>query len=207
MGQYVEAITWADRSISLARDLELPAEPWALIQRGGARCWSGDMSGLEDIHRGVDLALDQGSGNIAAMRNSRRLLARRSGAVVTAEYSDVMGRSEALYLMGRWEELLDVSAAYLADERRDAAQIRLGCQTLVCSVATWRGELTRATELSHVLHRAAMEFDAPWPVVELGVVAHLALAAGDVDRSAERAPRTRGVSPHARGLDERCLPA
>jgi tetratricopeptide (TPR) repeat protein len=218
MGQYVEAIAWADRSISLARDLELPSEPWALIQRGGARCWSGDMNGLEDIHRGVDLALDQGTGILAAMgRNQvaevlrlstgpaaamRELqaagaLARRVGAVVTAEYSDVMGMSEALYLLGRWEEMLDVSAPYLADDRKDALQIRLGCQTLVCSVATWRGDFARSTELSHVLHRAAKEFDAPWPVVELAVVAHLALAVGDVDRSAD-VLRELEAYPHMR---------
>ncbi len=103
--------------------------------------------------------------------------------MVTAEFSEVMGRSEALYMLGRWEEMLDVSAAYLGDDRQDAAQIRIGCQTLVCSVATWRGDLARATGLSHVLHHAATEFDAPWPVVELGVVAELALASGDIDRS------------------------
>ena len=75
--------------------------------------------------------------------------------------------------------------AYLADDREDIdIQVRLACQTIVCDISTWRGDLARAHELSHILHRAAKELDGPWPVVELGVVANVAMASGDVERSA-----------------------
>ena len=57
------------------------------------------------------------------------------------------------------------------------------CEVLVCDVSTWRGDLVRASELSLAVQRAATEFDAPWPVVELAVVAKLALVTGDVDRA------------------------
>ncbi|MGZ8601432.1 MAG: adenylate/guanylate cyclase domain-containing protein [Actinomycetota bacterium] len=204
-GQYLEAIGWADMSLSLAQELGLPDDPWARVQRGGARCWSGDMGGLEDIHRGIELAIDQGSVNVAAMGRNQlasvllgssgpaealteielgAALARRSGMQMMTEFLGVGGRSEALFHLGRWDEMLEATTGYLAEAREDIdAQLRLLCEVLVCDVSTWRGDLVRASELSLAVQQAATEFDAPWPVVELAVVAKLALVTGDVDRA------------------------
>jgi tetratricopeptide (TPR) repeat protein len=219
MGQYIEAIGWADRAVSLAKDLDLPTEPFAWIQRGGARCWTGDMGGLEEVHAGIALALEEGSVNVAAMGRNQLAevlkmstgpaealveldggvaLARMSGMLMLAELLGLASRSEILYQLGRWDEMLDGTSAYLSDDRDDVnTQVRLVCQTLHCDVLTWRGDIARASELSRVLHEDATEFDGPWPVVELGVVAHLALAAGDVDRSAD-VLRELEAYPHMR---------
>jgi class 3 adenylate cyclase/tetratricopeptide (TPR) repeat protein len=218
-GRYVEAIEWAERSLSLAKELDLPIEPFAPIQRGGARCWTGDLGGIEDIHLGIDLAVEQGSINVAVMgRNqlaevlkgstgpeealaeleSGAALARRGGMLMMEELIGSGSRSEILYQLGRWDEMVETTSAYLAEERGDSnTQVRLICQTLLCEVSTWRGDLVRASELGPILHEAATEFDGPWPVVELCVVAHLALVAGDVDRSA-RALRALEAYPRMR---------
>ncbi|HET6713428.1 MAG TPA: adenylate/guanylate cyclase domain-containing protein [Actinomycetota bacterium] len=206
-GQYAEAIDWADRSLALAQELGLPNHPWARIQRGGARCWSGDMGGIDDIHQGIELAIDQGSVNVAAMGRNQlatvlqgssgpaealseielgAALARRSGMQMMTEFLEVGARSEALFHLGRWAEMLEATTVYLAEDRQDiAAQVRLVCQVLACEVSTWHGDLARASELSLAIQQATKEFDAPWPVVELAVVAEVALATGDVDRAAE----------------------
>ena len=217
-GRYVEAIGWADRSLSLARELDLPIDPFALINRGGARCWTGDVGGVEDIHGGIDLAFEQGSIHVAALGRNQlaevlkgskgpeealaelengAILARRSGMLMMEE---VIGssRCEILYQLGRWDEVQDATSAYLDEDRDDSnRQVRLICQTLFCEVSIWRSDLARVSELGPILSEAARAFDSPWPVVELCVAAHLALVVGDVDRAAETL-RAIEAYPHMR---------
>ncbi len=197
---------WADKSLSLAEELGLPSPPWARIRRGEARCWNGDMQGLEDIHRGIDLALEQGSVLLAALgRNELSMvlakfagpaeaiqelelgvaLARRSGMLALAESIEVGSGSEILYDLGRWDEMLAATTTYLTEDREDIeARLRLGCQVMVCDVSTWRLDLARASELSHAVHQAVREFNDTEYVVGLGVVANLDLATGDADHAA-----------------------
>jgi tetratricopeptide (TPR) repeat protein len=200
------SLGWADKSLSLAEELGLPDPPWARIRRGGARCRSGDMGGLEDIHRGIDLALDQGwvigatlgrnelslvlaelAGPAAALQELElgAALARRSGMLALAESIALGSGSEVLYHLGRWDEMLGATTAYLTEDREDIdAQLRLGCQMMVCAVSTWRRDLARASELSIAVHQAVSEFNESEYVVWLGVVANLALANGDADHAA-----------------------
>jgi class 3 adenylate cyclase/tetratricopeptide (TPR) repeat protein len=225
-GLNLEAIGWADKSLSLSAELGRADDPWARISRGRARWWSGDTDGMDDIRRGIDLALEQGSSLLAAYghadlagalwestgpaRALRELdagaaLARRSGVIEAAESIELGSRPWVLFTLGRWDELMDVTTAHLAEKHEDEdLQIRLRCQEVVCEVSTWRGDLARASELSHTVHRAVRAFDeAEFVVSGLSVVANLALAAGDVDRAVsvlhelEAYPNIREASDYA----------
>ncbi len=81
-GLYLEAVGWADKSLSLANELGLPESGFARFQRGAARCWSGDTGGLEDIDRGIDLSLEQGRLFEAALGHNQ-LAAVLSGSAGT----------------------------------------------------------------------------------------------------------------------------
>ena len=206
-GLNLEAIGWADKALSLSATLGLADDPWARICRGRARWWSGDSDGMDDIRRGIDLALEQGSilfaayghndlgealrvstGPASALRELDEgvTLARRSGLIEAAESIEFGSRPSVLYSLGRWEELIDVTTAYLVEQHEDAnPQVRLACQETVCGVLTWRGDLARASELSHVVHHAVRAFDdASFTAGGLSVVANLALAVGAVERAA-----------------------
>ena len=207
-GLSLEAIGSADKSLSLAGELELPDDPFARIARGRARWWSGDGSGLEDIRRGIDLALEQGSVLLAVYGyedlstvlsvsagpshalpevDAGAALARRSGVFDAAESIDIAVRSDVLYALGRWDEVMDAATTYLAGDREDRnAGIQLICQVMVCDVSTWRGHLARASELSHDVHLGVRAFGGAQGqnvTAWLSVVANAALAAGDVDRA------------------------
>ena len=191
------------------------------------------MDGLEDIRRGIDLALEQGSVLMAAQGfedlsaalsvsagpshalpevDAGAALARRSGVLDAAESIDIAVRSDVLYALGRWDEVMDAATAYLAGDREDRqAGIRLMCQLMVCDISTWRGDLARASELSHDVHLGVRAFGGvqaqqviPW----LSVVANLALAAGDVDRAVsvlheiEAYPNIREALSYAEALPQ-----
>ena len=197
---------WADKSLSLADDLGLPEPPLARVIRGLARCYSGEKGGVDELHRGIELALDQGEVLIAALGHARlslalselagpiealhelelgAALARRSGILTLAENIELGGASNVLYCLGRWDETLEATTDYLTADRDDInAELRFVCQVMACIVFTWRNDLVRASELSHAVQQAVSEVDQAHWVVALGVVANLALANGDADRAA-----------------------
>ena len=65
LGHYVrnsdeEAIRWAERSIELAAELGLPESVSALGTLGGARSAAGDLRGLTDMRRAIELGHERG---------------------------------------------------------------------------------------------------------------------------------------------------
>jgi tetratricopeptide (TPR) repeat protein len=66
-GRYREAIAAAERASTLAAELGLPEPAFALHFRGLARCNLGEVEGLEDVRRALDLALEQGLGRETAV--------------------------------------------------------------------------------------------------------------------------------------------
>ena len=66
-GSYPEAIAAAERALALASELGLPEPARAIGFRGTARAALGEREGLEDMHRALALALEQGQGRSAAV--------------------------------------------------------------------------------------------------------------------------------------------
>ena len=66
-GNYPQAVAEAERALALAAELGLPEPGFALHWRGLARCALGEANGLEDVRRGLQLALEQGLGRETAV--------------------------------------------------------------------------------------------------------------------------------------------
>jgi class 3 adenylate cyclase/tetratricopeptide (TPR) repeat protein len=66
-GALEEAAALAERSLALARELGLEEPARALGFRGGARCIRGDVGGLSDIRRALELSIERGRGRDAAV--------------------------------------------------------------------------------------------------------------------------------------------
>ena len=56
------ALAAAERSLDLAEQLGLPANPLTLCQRGCSRCDLGDSGGLDDLKRALEMARAMGAG-------------------------------------------------------------------------------------------------------------------------------------------------
>jgi class 3 adenylate cyclase/tetratricopeptide (TPR) repeat protein len=67
MGKYEAAIETADRALALAEQLALPIPGAALGARGFARCDLGDLGGLADTERALELQVAAGQGRGAAV--------------------------------------------------------------------------------------------------------------------------------------------
>ena len=72
---YPQAITAAERALALAAELRLPEPARALGYRGAARSSLGDIQGLEDERRALELAFEQGQGRAAAVLHNNLALA------------------------------------------------------------------------------------------------------------------------------------
>src|SRR5439155_12303669 len=66
-GRTQEGLAWADRALTLASDLGLPASARALGVRGVARLNAGEAGGLVDLRNALTLARDQGLGRETAL--------------------------------------------------------------------------------------------------------------------------------------------
>ncbi len=64
---YANAISAAERSLSIASELMLPEPAGALGVRGSARAALGDERGIEDMRSALTLAVEQGSGRVAGV--------------------------------------------------------------------------------------------------------------------------------------------
>ncbi|PWU23428.1 MAG: hypothetical protein C5B48_08610 [Candidatus Rokuibacteriota bacterium] len=78
-GVYAESIAAAERALVLASELGLVEPARALGFRGYSRSCLGDLRGIEDMHRALELALAQGEGRNAAVLHNNL-------TVVTFEY-------------------------------------------------------------------------------------------------------------------------
>jgi class 3 adenylate cyclase/tetratricopeptide (TPR) repeat protein len=62
-----EALLWADKALQLARELRLEEPHRALDFRGSARVYLGNIEGLDEQRRALELAIDRGRGRDAAI--------------------------------------------------------------------------------------------------------------------------------------------
>ena len=215
-----DVFLWADKALALCDRLALPANTMALRVRGGVRSFTGDLGGLEEMHRGIDLAMESGLmreavvgynelANVLAAAEgpdtafqaleTGLALARRRGLHEMEVFMEASGKMELLYDLGRWDELLSGSRAVL-DPGRDYVdqQSRLFCRTVTVDAAVWRGDLALARETARGLDREVLlTGEAQLIVSALDVVAHLALASGDREE-AGRLLRELGSFPNVR---------
>jgi tetratricopeptide (TPR) repeat protein len=67
LGDLTGSVAAAERALALAAELDLPEPAFALHWRGVARCGLGDVGGVEDTRRALQLALEQGQGRETAV--------------------------------------------------------------------------------------------------------------------------------------------
>jgi class 3 adenylate cyclase/tetratricopeptide (TPR) repeat protein len=214
LGRSREAIGWAERALSLADDLRLVEPVEALGALGAARTQLGDAGGLDDISRALELARQQGLGNLTAvwhnnlgeelwpiegpMRALEVLRAgidfgERHGFAGIAAFS--AGASlELLYELGNWGE-----AAAIADrlERRTEAipTILVHALRTQAALAAHRGDLVDAADRVELLLGTARENAEIYPLAgAFSVAAHIRLGVGEPESAAALLAEVEQVS-------------
>jgi class 3 adenylate cyclase/tetratricopeptide (TPR) repeat protein len=124
------AVTAANAALALAASLGLPKPYRALGQRGLARQNTGDPAGEADLREAVDLAIAAGDSRYALSTLSNRAegMARVEDALAAYDegiaFAERYGLSDAairgqrfewLELAGRWDEILEIAPAMLAE--------------------------------------------------------------------------------------------
>jgi tetratricopeptide (TPR) repeat protein len=100
-GRYAAALETADRALALADQLALAVPGEALGTRGFARCYVGDLGGLADTERALELLVAAGQGRGAAtvqhnLACTRWLLEGPAAAVATLEKALVFSTGRGL---------------------------------------------------------------------------------------------------------------
>ena len=203
-----DVFLFAGKSLSLADELNLPASPTALRTRGGVRSFTGDLGGVDELQRSIDLATQAGlmreaaigrneltnvlavaRGTEDALRelNEGIALARRCGLREMELFMEASAQLELFFDLGRWDDVLAVSKKLLAPEGDQLdPQSRLFCRVVAADVAIWRGDRTLAEELTTGLDREALATgEAQLVVSALDVVAHKHRTWGDDEQAAE----------------------
>jgi class 3 adenylate cyclase/tetratricopeptide (TPR) repeat protein len=226
-----EAVELSNRSLELAHGLDVH-EPVAraLGFRGVARCYLGDLSGLDDLREGLDLALKVGLGREAArMRGlqaevlwvtkgpARALDVSRSGIELAKRRgsADLAMAFEAetldpLFDLGDWDGLLQVAGEVLRWAGPDGERyFTLLAQSQRARVLAYRGDITPAAALTDNFLQRAREIGDPQVLVTaLAVTALVKQALHDTPAAIalieelERVTRDRPSSYRARYVCE-----
>ena len=129
---YPAAVAEADRALELAQDLGLPEPARALGFRGGARSFRGDVAGLDDLQRALELSLEQGDSRGAAVALANRLIAvahwEGPAATVapyreTREFCERRGIAEVLATLESEEVAFLAESGQVAEAFRAAAAL------------------------------------------------------------------------------------
>jgi class 3 adenylate cyclase/tetratricopeptide (TPR) repeat protein len=166
-------LEWAEKAVSLGEDLRLPRELSRAYQwRGLMRCELGDLAGIEDLERGLAMALEvRHVGVIPAYVNLADQVWRQRGPAAALEIqteaielatrrggTPTWPQAEScwmLYDLGRWDELLQVAEGIRSfEETHGAAQPGAMAQGYAAFVLIRRGALeqgavTAANVLAH----------------------------------------------------------
>ena len=194
-GHFEEAIKWSERSLELATKLSADQlRPRALSYRGMARCYHGDLGGLEDLREA--LATTERLG--LSRENARVLLilaevvwasegpaASLEATDRGAELAERRGLSDMLigcqttslgplFDLGRWDELL-VIADDVIQQGKDAGGGYAAIQALPwkAQVMLWRGQKAQAVSVASDLISLAREIRDPQVLVPASVASAL----------------------------------
>jgi class 3 adenylate cyclase len=152
------AVRSAGEALALAGQLRLPVPGKALGFRGNARCAMGDLRGLDDMERALELLMAEGSGRDAGLLQCNLVLERvqLDGPAATLAlledayvFAEARGLTETtwfaaaasingLVMVGRFNEALDQAARLLPSLRASGERLQ------VCHVL--KAEATALTE-------------------------------------------------------------
>jgi class 3 adenylate cyclase len=169
-------LDWAEKAVSLGEELRLPRELSRAYQwRGLMRCELGDLAGIEDLERGLAMALEfRQVGVIPAYVNLADQVWRQRGPAAALEiqttaieFAERRGgtptwpRAEScwmLYDLGRWDELLQVANGIRRfEETHGPAQPGAMAQGYAAFVLIRRGAIDEgATVAANVLAHARL---------------------------------------------------
>jgi class 3 adenylate cyclase/tetratricopeptide (TPR) repeat protein len=219
-GHLEEAIAWAERSLDLSSRLGAEhLRPRALSYRGVARCFRGDLDGVEDLEDALRIA-----GSLGLARESVMPLlilaeiawATRgpSSAIETAgraehlanqrglgeiEIASRTTRLGPLFDLGRWDELLDLAGDVIEWSAGTGARYEVvSAQPWAAQVLQLRGRLEEASVAAAHFIKPAREVGDPQVLFPAAVAAGwIALAEGRTDEAAhliEEVDRAADVS-------------
>jgi class 3 adenylate cyclase/tetratricopeptide (TPR) repeat protein len=176
LGGSTDVIAWADRAVSLARELGMDVPARALGFRGYARCTLGDAEGLSDMRSALNLAVDRGEGRDAAVLYNNLAVAVwpiegpksvRAVHLEGIEFAERRGIKEFAVAMaaasldqlvdvGEWDSAVDLarSVAREAEETGDVADL-LQARWAEARVLAARGRGAEAQRLAEWLVETA----------------------------------------------------
>ena len=207
-GHLDEAIVWAERSLDLSTQLKAEhLRPRALSYRGVARCYTGDLGGVEDLEDALRIAEGLGlaresvmpllilaeigwatSGPTSALETAGRAqhLADQRG-LGEMEIASRTTRLGPLFDLGRWDELLVLAGDVIEWSTGTGGTYEIvSAQPWVAQVLLLRGRLEEAsTAVAHFMKRAR-EVGDPQVLVPAAVAAGwVALAEGRTEEVAQ----------------------
>ena len=205
-GHFDEAFALAERALAL---LTQPGNERfrarALSFRGVARCYRGDLGGIDDLHAAISIAERQGSAReqviallilaevhwamegpsvaLLAVDEASELASRRGlGDFGMACQTQTVG---PLFDLGRWDELVAVANDVI--ERSDSAgnaYDEITAELWKSQVLLWRGEKQRSISTEDLMISAREIGDAQVLVPAVVVAASIALIEGRTDEAA-----------------------
>ena len=182
-GRFEGCVQWSDRALEIAGKLSAEAlEPRAIGYRGMARIYLGDMAGLQDLERGIELAERYGVSRQHAqllvilaevlwpIDGPDKALKVTSDGTRFAERRGVMDEAVAcrtlslgpLFDLGRWDELDDVADGILRfSERAGGDYSAVLAEPWSAQTRLLRGDVAQAKSLiSRTIPRAREIADA-----------------------------------------------
>jgi tetratricopeptide (TPR) repeat protein len=169
-GHFREAIEWSERSLELVETLGVgELRPSGLSYRGMARCYLGDLGGLDDLREALHVAQRRGLSRASAQvllilaevlwaveSPTRALETAREGADLAERRGlvDVLQSCRTLSLgplfdLGRWDELLRVADEVVGRSRDSGGGYTAAlAQPWSVQVLVWRGAPEQAAARS-----------------------------------------------------------
>jgi class 3 adenylate cyclase/tetratricopeptide (TPR) repeat protein len=179
VGRYPEAIAAAGRAFSLAESLGVPEPARALHYRGMARAYLGDADGISDMERALELLLERGAAQDAAVLYNNLAVVRYR-------------------LHGPAKALAEFEQGITFCRQRGIEHGAAVCETNCPGLLVELGRPQEALELARRLAAAADNLD----LVELDSVEIATSLELGIPISDERASSLIGTSRTAGGIDE-----
>ena len=207
IGHFDEAIEWSERSLDVSAKVGMErCRPRALCFEGTARCFLGDLGGLDDLREAIDAARKLGLSRqeaygyvmvaevvwaaqgptpaLAAVGEGADLAERRGlSEMVVACHTASLG---PLFDLGRWDELLSIADSVI-ERTKDSGGGYATVMTLPwkAQVHLWRGEMALAESASSDLLSLARRIREPQVLVPAFAAAALvSLHKGEVELAA-----------------------
>jgi len=200
-GHEEEALELVERGIAMARELgDTEAYARGLVIRGSALTQMGVLEAITDVEEALRIELDRGNA-MSAIRTYNNLATfmintgdvqagleviedaidygTQRGLVGEVDWSQ-MTRCEALYPLGRWDELDGIVASYREDEQIKGTQTSVGLTSFDALVDFHRGDVSAAWRKWQTVIAAGYEVrDAQILMPALGLGTMIAAEAGD----------------------------